>query len=182
MRTSETLSELTKSMINLQKELPTIGRDKKGYNYFYVTLDNIIETTKPLLCKNNLLVIQSISEKENGVSIVTRLQHATGEFIEDSFSLPKTELQKGNNVQMLGASITYGKRYALGALFNIATEEDTDGTEKKPIENFTQIDKDIQKEISRLGGYPDTMKGWESFTMERKIQALNWLKNQKKEV
>lgn len=40
----------------------------------------------------------------------------------------------GTTAQLMGAAITYAKRYNLGAIFNIITDDDVDGNlAKKPL-------------------------------------------------
>jgi len=171
MITSEKLTDITTALCEVQKELPTLGKDKSGYGYKYLTLDNIIESVKPILCKHGIIIIQSVSEKENGIIITTRLQHISGEYFQDSFSLPKTEMKGVNNVQALGASITYGRRYSLSAMLNIATDEDTDGTIKQSTENLeSQIIALLKSQP-----LPNGADGWEKFHVNRKQDLLKYL-------
>ena len=53
------------------------------------------------------------------------------------FNWVKTTIKNVNEVQALGSSITYGRRYALSSMCGIASDEDIDGTgdtQKTPIE------------------------------------------------
>ena len=127
MKTSETLTELTKSLGVFQKECPVIKKNATGYGYNYATFDSIVDTVKPLLLKHGIVLIQSVGANQVGILLTTRLQHLSGEWIEDSFILPATQMKGVNNVQALGASITYGKRYGISAMLGIATDDDTDG-------------------------------------------------------
>jgi hypothetical protein len=47
--------------------------------------------------------------------------------MEDTIIFSLTEISKANDTQKLGASITYFRRYALSAIFGIASDEDIDG-------------------------------------------------------
>ena len=48
--------------------------------------------------------------------------------MEDCIEMTDTELQgKANDTQKIGASITYFRRYALSAIFGVASDEDVDG-------------------------------------------------------
>ena len=76
-----------------------------------------------------------------------------------------------NNVQALGASITYGRRYSLSAMLNIATDEDTDGTMKQSTENL-----DFQiSELLKTQPLPKGADGWEKFNVNRKQDLLKYL-------
>lgn len=132
MNTSESIKEISPAMLSAVAELHNIAPNKQGYGYKYADLALIIDSSKPILLKHNLFIIQSIGRSEATVSITTRLQHASGEFIQDTFDLPNAEIKNGNNVQKMGASITYGRRYGLACLLGIAVDEDTDGVNKEP--------------------------------------------------
>jgi hypothetical protein len=128
MRTSEAIVEITKGLGQFQEECPSLKKDAKGYGYNYTTLDSIIETVKPLLLKHGIIFIQSIGMCDHGHTMTTRLQHVSGEWIEDTMVMPKMGESKSMNiVQAMGASITYVKRYSLSAILGISTEDDTDG-------------------------------------------------------
>lgn len=131
MKTSETLDKLAPAMLQAVGELSNVAPNKQGYGYKYADLALIIDRSKPVLLKFNLFIIQSIGRSEATVSITTRLQHASGEYIQDTFDLPNAEIKNGNNVQKMGASITYGRRYGLACLLGIAVDEDTDGVNKE---------------------------------------------------
>ena len=130
MKTSDSIIEITKALGQFAKICPAIKKDTKAFNYMYTTLDTILSTVKPLLLKSGIVVVQSIGSNQYGMLITTRLMHISGEWLEDTMMLPATELKGGNNVQMMGASITYGKRYGLSAMLGISTEDDTDGVVK----------------------------------------------------
>ena len=132
MNTSESVIEITKALGAFQKECPKIKKDSKGYGYNYASFDSIMDSVKPLLLRHGIVIIQSVSTVDQMTAITTRLQHANGEYIQDTFCLPATQMKNVNNVQAVGASITYGKRYGLSAMLAIATEDDTDGVHQQP--------------------------------------------------
>ena len=128
MRTSESLKNIFTAIIKARPEIAPIARTKSARNYKYATLDSVIELLSLVLPKHGLGWIQTISTEDGKPVLITRAIHESGEWIEDALALPQTKLAGGaNESQELGASITYFKRYALSALFGIATDEDTDG-------------------------------------------------------
>lgn len=85
----------------------------------YLPLEELVETLLPALKKENLLVVHSTNEKGVNTKIV---DIENGESIESTFPLnPNLDPQK------IGSAISYAKRYNLGQLFNIITDEDDDG-------------------------------------------------------
>ena len=154
MKTSETITEITKAYMECQKELKNLSPDANGYNYKYLTLHKLIKETKPILMKNNIVCVQSVGQTEIGVSITTRLQHVSGEYFEDTFSLPPTNSKSMNDVQAMGSSISYGRRYGMGTMLGISVDDDDDGNvvaqksnnynnKKQP--DFNEIDKELKE-------------------------------------
>ena len=100
-----------------------LGVKKNADNPFfkskYQNLDEIVSTLKPLLDENKLLVYHA--SKDGAVeTIVADIE--SGETITSAFVLPNL-----SDIQKIGGAITYAKRYNLGQLFNIVTDEDDDG-------------------------------------------------------
>lgn len=128
MKTSETTTAIFKSMIEVAPEINAIGKSKQAYGYKYATLDSLIDMLRTVLPKHDLWFIQIPTRLEGKSSLTTRVIHKSGEWFEDTIEMTDTELQgKANDTQKVGASITYFRRYALSAIFGVATEEDVDG-------------------------------------------------------
>jgi hypothetical protein len=128
MQTSETTTELFKAMIDVAPEINSIGKSKQAYGYKYATLDSLIDMLRCVLPKHDLWFIQMPTRNGDKSSLTTRVVHKSGEWIEDTIEMTDTELQgKANDTQKVGASITYYRRYALSAIFGVATDEDVDG-------------------------------------------------------
>jgi hypothetical protein len=116
--------KLFKSLAAFQQECPPILKETKGYGYNYASLPEILEKINPYMKKFKLGFYQSVQDS----SIKTVVFHVeTGEQIESSAKLIDNVVLKGMNAfQVLGAQITYYRRYTLSALLGIVTEEDTD--------------------------------------------------------
>lgn len=128
MKTSQELKNIYSAIIKARPEIAPIARTKSARNYKYATLDSVIELLSLVLPKHGLGWLQTLSTEDGQPILVTRMIHESGEWIEDAMVLPQTKLNGGaNESQELGASITYFKRYALSAIFGIATDDDTDG-------------------------------------------------------
>ncbi len=120
-------------MVEAAPDLRAVAKNKEGgYGYRYATLDAIIDLLREALPKHGLWFSQIPSTLDDGIELRTRVFHVSGEWFEDSIIFGKTELQKANDTQKLGASITYFRRYALASIFGIASDEDTDGAAPRP--------------------------------------------------
>lgn len=120
------------ALLAAQSELANPTKDAQGYGYKYATLDSILTLVKPILSKHNVGIYQAAGKiEDNTVIIKTVLFHKSGQHIIEQAQVP---IKFGSNpVQDYGASLTYGKRYALLGMLNICpADEDTDGVGSQP--------------------------------------------------
>lgn len=128
MLTSQETTNIFKALIEAAPEIQSIGKSKQAYGYKYATLDCLIDMLRQVLPKHGLWFTQSPSRVGDKSTLTTRVIHNSGEWFEDSIEMTDTELQgKVNDTQKVGASITYYRRYALSAVFGVASDEDVDG-------------------------------------------------------
>ena len=132
MNTSQDYKNIYSAIIKMRTEIAPVTKTKRAnavkYTYNYAPLDSVIELLNVVLPKYGLGWVQTIGMQDGSPALTTRIIHESGEWIEDTLILPKVRPENGRNEnQELGACITYFKRYALSAMFGIATDEDTDG-------------------------------------------------------
>ncbi len=142
---------------------------KKEFNY--VPLDDILEKIKE---NKNFAFMQPIGfDKESQiVGIKCVLIHKSGKFLEsDVFPIKTKEETK---IQDEGAEITYRKRYAAGAFFGLATEEDTDGNDD---EASKVQHKETKKVTKATASQIEALK--KLYTKEELIKALGMVKKDK---
>lgn len=140
MKRSKTLTELHKAMIEAAPELHSIPRTKRGYDYTYATLDGVLDVLRSVLPAHGLWFSQwPVNAPDDGIDIHTRVMHVSGEFFEVEYVCKKTDISKGkpNDTQLIGASMTYFRRYILCAIFGVTADEDTDGV--APVQPSTPI-------------------------------------------
>lgn len=118
------MKNLYKSLANFQREVKSIHKNTQGYGYKYADLSVIIETINPLLEKHNL----GFSQPLNGNCVDTIIFHIdTGDSIKSSVEIPSGVKMKGmNDFQVLGSAITYLRRYSLGSVLGLITDDDID--------------------------------------------------------
>jgi hypothetical protein len=85
----------------------------------YADLSEVIGAITPALSANGLVVVQPIEQTEQGLLLRTQLYHVGGGVIESTFAIPENK-----DIQKLGSSITYIRRYSLSSLFGVAPEDD----------------------------------------------------------
>ena len=143
MDKSEHISELAAALAQAQAAFTPVGRT--GNNPFlktnYVTLDGIIEMTRLPLSNAGLSYTQVLDAAgEDLPTLTTMLMHSSGQWISSSAVVRSISGKGTNELQELGRSITYMKRYALAAMLGVSSDEDTDG---EPGKNTTKRGKKV---------------------------------------
>lgn len=133
-KTTETAKPVSKakqptmfdSLLAIQKELQTVSKDKKAFKGTYATIENVWESIRETINKNNFVIIHQNSND----GIKTTALHSSGEKLESTIPF------SGNtDPQEKGKEITYAKRYNINAIFNVIVgDEDNDAN--KPLANY----------------------------------------------
>lgn len=125
MKTSENVKDIYAAFVKFQAEVgqPTKNAVNPFFKSRYTTLDEIIRTVQPVLGKHGLAIIQQVSSDGVSVSVVTRMIHETGQWIEAE---PMTLKGDKATPQGLGSATSYARRYALSSILGIASEDDDD--------------------------------------------------------
>jgi hypothetical protein len=136
---SEQLDLLAMALATAQSEMPAIPM--RSVNPFlknhYADLATMIEVASPVLAKYGLSISQQpVSFEGQLVGVTTTLLHTSGQWIEDTISLPLGDEKGKSLAQVAGSIITYLRRYSYGAIVGLATDEDTDGN--APSKNHEQ--------------------------------------------
>jgi hypothetical protein len=122
MRTSENIDQLATALASAQSEMKNAKLNKVNPHFKskYADLAEIRDTVTPALSKHGIAVVNGTDATEGGLHVVTRLIHKSGQWIESRFPIAY------DKPQTMGSAITYGKRYNLAAVANIAADEDDD--------------------------------------------------------
>lgn len=126
----------------LQAELPEITEKGqiKGKNgdirSTYAKLEDVQAAIKPLLKQHQFSIRHRTEwpdEKPNIIRIVGILSHAQGHSEESAFEAPMDKSEFRTDIQSMGSTVSYGRRYTTLDLLNITTRgADKDGAAKGP--------------------------------------------------
>jgi hypothetical protein len=135
---SEKVDLLATALVKAQSEMPAVGMNatNKFLGNRYADLAEMIRVASPVLAKNGLSISQQPVSVDGQVGVTTTLLHASGQWIEDTISLPLGDEKGKSLAQVAGSIITYLRRYSYGAIVGLATDEDTDGN--APSKNHEQ--------------------------------------------
>jgi hypothetical protein len=119
------LDQLATALAAFQAEMPTVTKahtaqvrsDKGSYSYTYAGLADVSEAAMPLLAKHGLSFVTL-----PGPGILTGiLLHSSGQSLTASLPIG------GGSPQQVGSSLTYMRRYLLGCMTGVVTDDDDDG-------------------------------------------------------
>lgn len=118
--------EFNGAMADMQAEIPSIAERGKGHNIVYATLEDIIDVVRPIMHKYGFAVSFEVSNTNEHMTVTGVLMHRSGHSMKTSMVLPADKSGSKNAVQAIGSSTSYGKRYVICALLNIATRNEDD--------------------------------------------------------
>jgi hypothetical protein len=123
MKTSESISKISAALVTAQKAITFASKDATNPHFRnkYADLPAVIEAIKPALNEAGVMFMQTPSPSEPGtLALTTRLVHESGEWIEDTATLPLPK----NDPQGYGSAMTYARRYALAAITGLYQDDD----------------------------------------------------------
>jgi len=121
---SEHIDQIATALSVLQSKLATV--DKAAANPFfkskYTPLEDIVDSFRPHLAALGLAFTQSAAWIDGRTVMITRVLHATGQWIESAFPLEPVPDKSGFvTPQGWGSASTYARRYGLQAALGITT-------------------------------------------------------------
>ena len=167
-------------MAAMQSEMPRVFKMAQGHNITYARLEDINDSIRPVLQKHGFCVTFKTEQTDlKSVSITAICSHKLGAKQETTLVLPLDTSGSKNAVQAVGSTVSYGKRYAMCALLNISTGDDTNGFNLgKSAEEVSGKSPVSQEDLTRLFEYLSDNKtalefqGWASSLGEEKYNEL----------
>jgi hypothetical protein len=125
MQTSEQINEIAAAGAKAQAELRPALKDATNPHFSskYADLAAVMEASR-VYARHGIAIWQDVQVTAEGVAVLTRLTHASGQWLEfGPFAVPVSK----RDAHGVGSAATYAKRYALCAALGIAADEDDDG-------------------------------------------------------
>lgn len=146
---------LYKKLLDLQRAVVGLTKDKKGNSYDYVSGDKILGIVRPKMDELGLLLTTDVLQAEySRQEYETKNGHKSEMFCTLGLRFTWVDVESGETLSTqwaasgmngfdkgLGSSLTYGERYFLLKFFHIATDKDDVDAPKSAEEemNLAQI-------------------------------------------
>lgn len=178
------------ALAEMQPKLPTIVARDKGQSSKYAKWEKIQPLIMPIISQHGFALSFKTDTSNDKITVTAILRHKEGHSDQTSLPLPSDTSGNKNNVQAVGSSVSYGKRYTATALLNLnVAGEDDDGekagageliTEEQLAELSDKImttDSDIQQfckyfKITALNALPVSKFEAAMKALERKAQNV----------
>jgi len=129
---SDSINELATALAKAQGEMTHAAKDaevkvslKSGgaYTSKFATLASVFDAVRKPFAANGLAISQLATASSECATVTTILMHSSGQWIEVETKMP---IEKPGP-HGVGSAISFARRYALGAICGIATDDDDDG-------------------------------------------------------
>ncbi len=122
MNQSDNIGELATALSKAQSEIQ--GAKKDSANPFfkskYADLSSVWDACRDPLTKNGLSIIQTTGDRDGSVYLFTTLAHSSGQWIRSELKV----IVGKSDIQALGSSLTYCRRYSLAMIAGVCPEDD----------------------------------------------------------
>lgn len=133
MNRSENIDKVSKALALAQSEISGVEHDKVNpfVKSTYASLGAILKVIKPVLEKHGLSIIQFPVGQGSNVGLENIILHDSGQYISNELLLEMFDEKGKSRAQVAGSVISYLRRYSLGGIMNIYTDEDVDANQPK---------------------------------------------------
>jgi hypothetical protein len=124
---SDTIGLITEALSKAQGSIENALKDSANpfFKSKYADLSSVMAVTKTPLSENKLSFSSSVVQIDKVNFLICTLSHVSGEWFRSYMPL----IISKNDMQALGAAISYGRRFCLSALCHVGVEEnDAEGT------------------------------------------------------
>lgn len=161
------------ALSDFQRKCPEIKKLKKGHNYMYAPLGDIIAQIKDLLADCGLSV-RFEQDHSSGIAVTCVVSHKDGHSERNSMTGGADTSGSKNSIQAVGSTVTYLQRYTLtGALGITTADADIDG--RLPQDKSVNINapKEIIKIINGRGQSESDFFEWASRLLKKPVASFD---------
>lgn len=151
---NEALAKINLPHVKKNGKIPLPSKDGQTRDVAFAKWEDVDTIIRPILMSHGLSLSFTAPPRQGdggGAAMIGRLSHVQGAHREAQISLPLDTGPGRNNLQAMGSTISYGKKYLAFMLLNIVTEgEDDDGKgADEVIDNARAVEIDLK--IAEVG-------------------------------
>lgn len=181
-------NEMYEAYRKLQRECSNITKNVEE-QFKYANLAHMLNNTKEKIAEHGFFVeCTQIHDNysQDHCFMQMKLVYKNGEYITCSGKFPLDKSDK-TNIQTMGSTITYARRYLLGMILNITTTDDDrdgnntivfSGATKAQLETMNNLISEMQIEVSKVLEYVGA-ESLDKMTMKQASKAINALVSKK---
>lgn len=172
----------------MQPELPAAAHRGLNTNTqkSYAKWEDIHAAITPVLAAHGFALSFKVDTSDK-ITVTAILRHREGHSDHTTITLPVDKGAGRNEVQSVGSSVSYGKRYAAGALLNFRTSDDDDGAATGSINDsqakvFRDLVEKHKANLSKLLAYvkAGTVEDMNQSQLDNATEALmRWVESEK---
>lgn len=155
-------------MIAIQAEVQNPLKLARGNNYTYVELDALLDVVRPIATKRGVAIVQHVDAD----MLVTELWHISGDSRSFRMPLKPSGLRGGSEAQMMGAAVTYARKYSLMGLFGIHGDKDEDAQPAKDPKIKAAADLAVAQAERATPAQPDLAAVAAKFASSKSVNDL----------
>ena len=151
--------ELTNPEKSLTATLPYSAPGQNSGSFRYAPLSSGLEIVRKYLGQHEIAVVQTtaIDQEAGLVRLTTMLAHASGEWLSSDW--PVCAIAETTSPHLMGAALTYARRYALFAIVGITGDDDLDapdlpGAERGQIARRVYLGPVTRRGMGKRGAGP----------------------------
>lgn len=147
MKHSESIDKLAGALAKVQGALIAAPKQKTNPHFKskYADLPALWEVSRKALSDNGLALLQLPKPMDGGICIETVVTHSSGQWISDEgLFVPATK----QDAQGFGSALTYARRYGMGAILGLVSDEDDDGNAAAAKPAVTPATKAPERDIA----------------------------------
>lgn len=122
---SASINELAHAIVQAQKAMKPAVKDCSNpfFKSKYADLSSVRAALAPFTDAGIAITQSPMESAGEQVILDTQLTHTSGQWMRSRLTMPVAK----NDPQGMGSALTYARRYALGCMTGLVTEEDDDG-------------------------------------------------------
>ena len=158
MNKSPSITKLAPALAKAQAEMPVVKMNAQNpfLKNKYADLGAVIETSRPILSKHGLAIIQTPVSDGDKIGVTTMLIHESGEWLEDTIYLTSANSKGLSDAQSAGVVISYLRRYSWSSILGLYADEDNDGSHPKTSEPVRNQAAKVPMKLDEAKKYKDS--------------------------